>query len=101
MTNSIEPLARFLGLTISLFSSYWVWQDASHLKKNGANLTPIVWCLLVLFLWLVSLPIYLLMRRTTWRSHVSSPHNVNSGSTETGESPAKDTNLEPPSPGIA
>ena len=76
MIESIMPLLQFFGLAISLFGAYWVWQDAKRLKRNGANVTPAVWALLVFLLWLVSLPIYLLLRRTTWRSHMNSSLEV-------------------------
>jgi hypothetical protein len=72
MAESIKPLFQFFGLAVSLFGAYWVWQDSNRLKRNGAHLTPAVWTLVVFLFWLVSLPIYLLLRRTTWRSHVSS-----------------------------
>lgn len=71
MIESIRPVLQFLGLAVSLFGAYWVWQDASRLKRNGASVTPAVWAILVFLLWLVTLPIYLLLRRTTWRSHLS------------------------------
>jgi carbon starvation protein CstA len=71
MTDSIESLVRFVGLAISVFSAYWVWQDSNRLKKNGVNITPIVWAALVFVFWLVSLPVYLILRRTTWRSHIN------------------------------
>jgi len=71
MAESIRPLLQFIGLAISLFGAYWVWQDANRLKRNGAKVTPVVWTLLVFLFWLVSLPVYWLLRRTMWRSHVS------------------------------
>lgn len=77
MTDSIESLARFVGLAISVFSSCWVWQDSNRLKKNGVNITPIVWTALAFAFWLVSLPVYLILRRTTWRSHRNPLQEVN------------------------
>ena len=73
VSQSIKPLAEFVGLLISLFAAYWVWQDANRLRANGASLTPAVWTVLVFLLWLVALPVYFLMRRTTWRRHMRPP----------------------------
>jgi hypothetical protein len=73
MTESVKLLATLFGFAIPVFGAYWVWQDANRLKKNGAYVTPGLWVALVFFLWLVSLPIYLYLRRTTWQASMSSP----------------------------
>ena len=73
MTESVRPLAILLGFAIPVCIAFWVWQDARRLKKNGAQITPGLWAALVLFLWLVSLPIYLYLRRTTWQTSLISP----------------------------
>ena len=88
MTDSVESFVRFLGLAISLFSAYWVWQDSNRLKRNGANITPSVWAILVFLLWLVSFPVYLLLRRTTWRSQMSALQQAGNP-----DSPPSDTAL--------
>jgi len=71
MNDSIKLLFEFVGFTISLFAAYWVWQDANRLKRNGAKVTPALWALLVFIIWLVSLPLYWLLRRTAWRTYLS------------------------------
>ena len=71
MTESVRLLATLFGFAIPVFGAYWVWQDANRLKKSGAYVTPGLWAALVFFLWLVSLPIYLYLRRTTWQTSMS------------------------------
>jgi hypothetical protein len=73
MTELVGLLVILLGVAVPLFGAYWVWQDAHRLKTNGADITPGLWAILVLFLWLVSLPLYLYLRRTIWRTSMSPP----------------------------
>jgi hypothetical protein len=73
MTELVGLLVILLGVAVPLFGAYWVWQDAHRLKTNGADITPGLWATLVLFLWLVSLPLYLYLRRTIWRTSMSPP----------------------------
>lgn len=73
MTESVRLLATLFGFAIPVFGACWVWQDANRLKQGGAYVTPGLWAALVFFLWLVSLPIYLYLRRTTWQTSMSSP----------------------------
>jgi hypothetical protein len=53
-----------------------VWQDANQLKKKGANVTPVLWGVLVFLIWLVSLPLYLLLRRFLWRGQLTQPSDL-------------------------
>ncbi|MEA2602800.1 MAG: hypothetical protein QOF89_3792 [Acidobacteriota bacterium] len=76
MNHSIVQLIQVAGFFISVFGAWWVGQDANRLKRNGAKVTPGVWAVLVFLLWLVSLPIYLLLRQTLWRSQLSPPRKV-------------------------
>lgn len=73
MTELVRLFATLLGLAIPVFGAYWVWQDAHRLKRSGAYITPWLWATLVFLLWLVSLPIYLYLRRTTWQTSMSPP----------------------------
>jgi len=56
MTESVQERLQALSFLISAFAAYWVFQDDKRLRRDGANLSPALWALLVLLLWLVSLP---------------------------------------------
>lgn len=73
MAEAVGLFSTLLGTAISVFAAFWVWQDARRLKKNGACINPWLWAALVFVLWLVSLPLYLYLRRTTWQTTVSPP----------------------------
>lgn len=73
MAEGIGSLVRAAGLIVSVIGAWWVWQDANQLKKKGANVTPVLWGVLVFLIWLVSLPLYLLLRRFLWRGQLTQP----------------------------
>jgi hypothetical protein len=73
MSELVRFLATLLGFAIPVFAACWVWQDANRLKKSGAYMTPGLWAALVFFFWLIGLPVYLYLRRTTWQTSVSPP----------------------------
>ena len=56
-----------IHLTVSILAASWVWRDARKLKEKGADLSPGLWTALVCLLLIVSLPIYFVLRQTTWR----------------------------------
>ena len=70
MAESIWRFAPLIFLPLIGLAAWWVWQDAKRLKEKGAHLTPDLWGILVLVIWLVALPSYLILRRTTWRREI-------------------------------
>lgn len=91
MTESVKLLATLFWIAIPAFVACWVWQDAHRLKKNGADITPTLWAALVFLLWLVSFPLYLYLRWTTWR-----PLLIPSPTTETAAQGAGQHQLAQP-----
>jgi hypothetical protein len=70
MAETIWRFSPLILFPLTLLAARWVWQDAKRLKEKGANLTPELWGILVFVIWLVALPSYLILRRTTWRREI-------------------------------
>ncbi|HMF13694.1 MAG TPA: hypothetical protein VKE94_15355 [Gemmataceae bacterium] len=58
---------RCIGYVIGLVVAIAVYSDAVKLKEQGAKLTPALWAIVVFLFLLIALPIYLILRNTTWR----------------------------------
>lgn len=63
MTEAIVVFLKAAGILVPVFAAWWVWQDANRLKKEGVDVNPILWAMLVLLFCLMSLPLYLLLRQ--------------------------------------
>jgi len=65
-----------IGILVGLVAAIFVYSEANKLKGEGAKLTPALWAIVVFLFVLLALPIYLILRITTWRRQISSAKGV-------------------------
>ena len=61
---------NWIGFLVSVVAAWFVHSDADKLRQQGARVTPWLWAIVVLLFVLVPLPIYLILRVTTWRKQI-------------------------------
>jgi hypothetical protein len=61
---------RFVGFLVGLAVALAVYSDAAELKKHGAKVAPGLWAVAAFLLWLLVLPLYLILRVTSWRRQI-------------------------------
>jgi hypothetical protein len=62
---------QIFGIVLGIAVASWVHSDASVLKKKGANLSPSTWAAAVFLAWILTLPLYHILRITAWRRQIS------------------------------
>lgn len=67
--QAARALPQFVGLLLAFLFAWWVYKDATRLKQNGADLSPGLWATVVFLFCGLGLPIYGIMRWTTWRRY--------------------------------
>jgi hypothetical protein len=65
-------MERCFGFVIALAVANAVYSDADKLKKQGAKVTPGLWAVVAFLFLVIALPLYLLLRITTWRKQIAS-----------------------------
>jgi hypothetical protein len=60
----------FIALVVGLVAGKVVYDDAKRLKEDGAKLAPALWALVVFLSLLLAVPVYLILRITTWRRQI-------------------------------
>ena len=63
-------ITNVFALIVAALVASAVVSDADKLRQKGAKVTPSVWGILVFLLMLIALPIYLILRITTWRKQI-------------------------------
>jgi hypothetical protein len=65
-------MGQCFGFVVALGVAAAVYSDADKLKKQAAKVTPGLWAIVVFLFLLIALPLYLLLRITTWRKQIDS-----------------------------
>jgi len=57
-------------MAIFLVSAVWVYMDAAAFQTSGCKLSPILWALGAVALWIIFFPLYL-VNRSGWKAEIA------------------------------
>ena len=64
----------FLGGAFAIsFATFWTYFKGRELKTKGANLSPIVWAILVYSFFIITFPIFLILWAIRWKKEAVKP----------------------------
>jgi len=69
--NSPLPISPVVGAVLALVLAFIVKKDAFNLQDHGARISPWVWAICTFLLVAVTVPVYVVMRYTIWKTAVA------------------------------
>jgi hypothetical protein len=78
-------LPRGIGFLLGLMAAICVYGDATKLRAQGARTTPVLSALVAFLFSLLVLPLYLILRITTWRRQVSAVQGITPSPLRSGQ----------------
>jgi len=73
-------IISLIGPLFLTFSAFWVYFKGKALKEREAKLSPFLWAILVYFLFIITFPIFLILKETKWKKEaigITPSHKMN------------------------